>query len=131
MIAKPYLEFHAVDLASGWQRVGPDRGVEQKVLAGDLDERNKSGSVTRLLRMLPGTRTTEVLEHDFWEEAYVMSGDYAVIDVKTGRVLQEFPHAGAYACRPPHKPHGPFATRQGAMLLEVRYYLTGSGSPET
>ena len=38
LVNKPYLEFHAVDVDSGWEPVGPDRGVEQKILAGGLDD---------------------------------------------------------------------------------------------
>jgi len=122
LVNKPYLEFHAVDLSSGWEPVGPDRGVEQKILAGSLDEANRRGSVTRLLRMLPGTVTSEVLRHEFWEEVYVMSGDYRIVDKDNGETIAEFPTGGAYACRPPGKDHGPFATKNGAMLIEIRYF---------
>lgn len=125
-VSKPYLEFHAVDLESGWEPVGPDQGVEQKILAGGLDEENRRGSVTRLLRMLPGTVTSEVLRHEFWEEVYVMSGDYRVVDPSTGGTIASFPTAGAYACRPPGKDHGPFATENGAMLIEIRYFADAS-----
>jgi hypothetical protein len=119
---KPYLEFHAVDLTSGWEPVGPDLGVEQKILAGGLDEVNRRGSVTRLLRMAPGTVTSEVLRHEFWEEVFVMSGDYRIVSKGGGATIEEFPNGGAYACRPPGKDHGPFATNDGAMLIEIRYF---------
>lgn len=119
---KTYLEFHKIDLSSGWEPIGPDRGVEQKILAGGLDETRRTGSVTRLLRMLPGTRTTEILEHEFWEEVYVMSGDYMILDVATLEPIETFPVGAAYACRPPHKKHGPFGTVHGAMLIEIRYF---------
>jgi hypothetical protein len=122
IVNKPYLEFHAVDLNAGWQPVGPDRGVEQKILSGGLDEVNRRGSVTRLLRMLPGTVTSEVLRHEFWEEVYVMAGDYRVIDKITGEAIVEFPAGCAYACRPPGNDHGPFATNEGALLIEIRYF---------
>jgi hypothetical protein len=121
-VNKPYLEFHAIDLSAGWEPVGPDQGVEQKILSGGLDEANRRGSVTRLLRMLPGTVTSEVLRHEFWEEVYVMSGDYRILDKDSGATIEEFPAGGAYACRPPGKDHGPFATNNGAMLIEIRYF---------
>ena len=108
IVNKPYLEFHAVDVASGWEPVGPDRGVEQKILAGGLDEANRTGSVTRLLRMLPGTITSEVLRHEFWEEVFVMSGDYRIIDKVSGETVQEFPSGGAYAVS---------STRQGPWTI--------------
>ena len=72
--------------------------------------------------MLPGTRTTEVLQHDFWEEVYVMHGDYLVLDPKTLQPIQTFPTGAAYACRPPFKDHGPFGTDGGVTLIEIRYY---------
>jgi len=128
LVEKPYLEFHAIDLSSGWEPVGPDKGVEQKILAGGLDEVNRKGSVTRLLRMLPGTVTTEVLRHEFWEEVFVMSGDYRIVDSETGETVESFPNAGAYACRPPGKDHGPFATEKGAMLIEIRYFAEAPGA---
>ena len=72
--------------------------------------------------MLPGTKTTEVLEHEFWEEVFVMNGDYMILDPKTLQPVETFPTGGAYACRPPHKKHGPFGTVNGAMLIEIRYF---------
>ena len=59
-INKPHLEFHRVDMSSGWSTpAGYSRGIEQKVLAGILDEERRSGSRTRLLRFAPGVFTTE------------------------------------------------------------------------
>jgi hypothetical protein len=120
---KPYLEFHDVDLTTGWHSPpGFEPGVEIKILAGTLDHANKRGSQTRLLRMLPGTVTTETIEHDFWEEVYVIKGDYEPYDPKTGEALVSFKDGAGYACRPPHKKHGPFRTKAGAMLFEMQYY---------
>lgn len=122
-ILKPYLEFHPVDFASGWHTPdGFDAGVEIKILAGGLDAKARTGSVTRLLRMLPGTVTTTVLEHDFWEEVYVVKGDYEAFDPLTGAATVSFSDGGGYACRPPGKKHGPFRTKRGALLFEIQYY---------
>lgn len=120
---KPYLEFHAIDLESGWHTPpGFEPGVEIKILSGSFDHANKRGSQTRLLRMLPGTATTETIEHEFWEEVYVIKGDYEPYDPATGKARVSFADGGGYACRPPHKPHGPFRTKGGAMLFEIQYY---------
>jgi hypothetical protein len=122
-IEKPYLEFHAVDFSTGWHTPeGYDPGVEIKILAGGLDHQARQGSVTRLLRMLPGTVTTTILEHDFWEEVYVVRGDYEAFDPATGRATVSFTDGGGYACRPPGKQHGPFRTKGGALLFETQYY---------
>jgi hypothetical protein len=122
-IDKPYLEFHAVDMKDGWSTPpGVEPGVEIKILAGGLDPVRRTGSQTRLLRMLPGTVTTTRLEHDFWEEVFVMRGDYEAYDPATGLATVSFTDGGGYACRPPGKPHGPFRTKGGALLFEIQYY---------
>ena len=68
---KPHLEFHKVDMASGWVTPpGYPSGIQQKILASDLDETRKMGSRTRLLRFEPGVYTTAPFVHDHWEEVY-------------------------------------------------------------
>ena len=58
-VSKPHLEFHAVDMGAGWSTPpGYPAGIEQKILAGVLDETGKGGSRTRLLRFAPGVFTT-------------------------------------------------------------------------
>jgi hypothetical protein len=84
-IDKEHLEFHAVDLAAGWRTPpGYPRGIEQKILAGGLDENARTGNRTRLLRFAPGAETAEPFVHDYWEEVYLVSGDLIVGDEKTG-----------------------------------------------
>jgi hypothetical protein len=73
---KPHLEFHRVDMHSGWETPpGYPAGIEQKILAGALDEARKNGSRTRLLRFAPGVFTTAPFVHDHWEEVYLVAGD--------------------------------------------------------
>ena len=56
---KPHLEFHTVDMHAGWETPsGYPAGIEQKILAGALDEEHKTGNRTRLLRFAPGVFTT-------------------------------------------------------------------------
>ena len=49
---KPHMEFFALDMDSGWERPPgyTDDRVQQKILASDIDEDNKTGSRTRFLR---------------------------------------------------------------------------------
>jgi hypothetical protein len=116
---KPHLEFSAVDLAgAGWSPpAGYPADIEEKVLAGRLDEAKKSGNRTRLLRFRPGARTTIPFVHDYWEEVYLLSGDLVVGDLEPATYL-----ANTYACRPPGIPHGPFRSKTGCLLLEFHYY---------
>ncbi|HEC11382.1 MAG TPA: cupin [Acidimicrobiales bacterium] len=114
-MSKPHLEFHRLDLESGWEvPAGYPSGIRQKVLASDLDEEAGTGSRTRLLRFDPGAFTTTPFVHDHWEEVYLLSGDLIVGD--------ETFEGATWACRPPGAPHGPFRSRGGCLLLESHYY---------
>jgi len=121
-VAKPHLEFHRVDMNSGWSSPpGYPLGIEHKILAGALDETKKSGSRTRLLRFAAGAFTTEPFVHDYWEEVYLVSGDLTVGNDAQGEGGQGFA-AGTYACRPPGAVHGPFKSNGGCLLYETHYY---------
>src|SRR5262245_53824714 len=119
---KPHLEFHAVDMADGWVTPpGYPAGIQQKILASDLDETRKMGSRTRLLRFAPGVYTTSPFVHDHWEEVYLLSGDLIVGNDQQGKGGESFA-APTYACRPPGVHHGPFKSDHGCMLYEIHYY---------
>ncbi len=121
-IGKGHEEFHAVQLDRGWEAPpGAPEGIEQKILSGALDESNKRGGRTRLLRFDPGVFTTKPFIHDYWEEAYVLSGDLIVGSDKDGKGGERF-EPNSYACRPPHTPHGPFKSETGCLCLEIHYY---------
>jgi ChrR Cupin-like domain len=112
---KEHLEFFTLDLSTGWERPeGYPEGVDQKIIDGSLDETNKKGSRTRILRFAPGAATTLPFEHDYWEEVFLFTGDLEV----NGDPYQPY----TYACRPPFTPHGPFASKEGCMLLETHFY---------
>jgi hypothetical protein len=119
---KPHLEFSTLDMSSGWRvPEGYPSGIEEKILAGRLDEKTKTGNRTRLLRFLPGAFSTVPFIHDYWEEVFLISGDLAVgsdDEGKGGVTYEPF----TYACRPPHVLHGPFRSEKGCLLLEVHYY---------
>lgn len=121
-VNKEHLEFHAVDLDSGWEvPPGYPEGIKQKILAGALNEASRRGTRTRLLRFDPGVWTTEPFVHTYWEEVYLISGDLTVGNDAEGRGGERFaPHT--YACRPPGAPHGPFRSDGGCLLLEIHYF---------
>lgn len=111
-MAKPELEFH--EPPADWRETNIT-GLAERILAADTD----TDACSRLLRFEPGTDTTPngTLVHDFWEEIYVISGD-----LTDTRLSQTFTQ-GFYACRPPGMEHGPWRSKDGALLFEVRYYV--------
>jgi hypothetical protein len=126
---KPHLEFHRLDMSSGWETMqGYPPNIQQKVLASDLDERRKMGSRTRLLRFDTGAFTTLPFVHDHWEEVYLLEGDLAVGSDTQGNGGEVF-QAPTYACRPPGAYHGPFKSQAGCMLYEIHYYDESGKTP--
>jgi hypothetical protein len=121
-VNKRHDEFYAVDLDSGWETPsGYPVGIQQKILAGALDEEARRGTRTRLLRFVPGVFTTRPFVHEYWEEVYLVSGDLTVGNDAEGNGGDSFlPHT--YACRPPGAPHGPFKSVGGCLLLEIHYF---------
>jgi len=121
-VQKEHKEFHLLNLNDGWSAIpGYPAGMRHKVLAGSLDEANKRGARTRLLRIEAGSFSTKPFVHDYWEEVYVISGDLVVGSDDQGRNGQSWP-VNTYACRPPGVLHGPFTSRTGCTLLEMHYY---------
>ena len=127
-IAKEHLEFHPVDLTVGWNTpAGYPLGIQEKILAGALDEKAKAGNRTRLLRFEPRARTAMPFVHDYWEEVFLLSGDLVVGDDRSG--LETY-GPNTYACRPPGISHGPFRSTNGCLLFEMHYYDSErAGSP--
>ena len=119
---KPHLEFHPVDMNEGWHTpAGYPAGIKQKILASDLDETQKMGSRSRLLKFEPGVYTTVPFVHDHWEEVYLMSGDLIVGNDKQGSGGEKF-EGYTYAVRPPGVFHGPFKSDTGCILLETHFF---------
>lgn len=121
-IKKPYLEFHQVDLNTGWEvPPGYPAGLEQKIVSGHLDEKRKRGTRSRLMRYLPGAGSSTGFLHEYWEEVFCVAGDFELFDEKTGTTVETF-GMGAYACRPPGAYHGPFRSKAGCLLFEIHYF---------
>ena len=121
-VTKKHDEFHPIDMSTGWETpAGYPSGIQQKILAGALDEVNKRGSRTRLLRFAPGVYTTAPFVHEYWEEVYQVPGDLIVGNDTKGNGGTAF-KPNTYACRPPGAPHGPFKSEKGCVLLEIHYY---------
>lgn len=123
---KPHLEFFGIDRENGWERpVGYKEGFFQKILTSNLDEVNKTGSRSRLLRIAPGTFSEKPFVHDHWEEVYLAEGDLIVGNDEEGNGGEQF-FAPTYACRPPGVYHGPFKSQNGCLLFELHYYTPQS-----
>jgi ChrR Cupin-like domain len=121
-VNKKHDEFHTLDLDTGWETpAGYPSGIAQKILSGSLDEKNRHGSRTRLLRFKPQTFTTAPFVHEYWEEVFLISGDLTVGNDPQGHGGTAFPPF-TYACRPPGAVHGPFKSEKGCMLLEIHYF---------
>src|SRR5215471_3779890 len=74
-VNKKHDEFHTLDMNVGWETpLGYPKGIEQKILFGGLDERNKRGTRTRLLRFAPGVFTTKPFVHEYWEDVFPRVG---------------------------------------------------------
>jgi len=123
-VNKVHKEFHTIDMTHGWglpEGYKPGQGVEEKILSGALDQANRRGTRTRLLRFQPGVFTTAQFTHDYWEEVFLVSGDLTVGNDAHGEGGEPFSNA-TYAVRPPGVPHGPFKSNGGCLLLEIHYY---------
>jgi hypothetical protein len=121
-VLKSHTEFHPLNMDEGWVvPEGYPSGIQQKVLAGILDEKNGIGSRTRLLRFDPGAYTTLPFVHEYWEEVFLISGDLSVGVDNAGQGGQKFTPF-TYACRPPGAAHGPFRSDGGCLLYETHYY---------
>jgi hypothetical protein len=121
-VRKEHKEFHKIDTSGGWQTIpGYPAGIQEKILAGGLDEKHHGGSRTRLLRFEPGIHTTAPFVHEYWEEVYLLEGDLTVGNDAQGKGGENFVK-GTYACRPPGAAHGPFKSNGGCTLLEIHYF---------
>jgi len=121
-VNKEHKESHILDVNSGWDTPrGYPKGIQQKILSGTLDEANRRGTRTRLLRFAPGVFTTAPFVHEYWEEVFLVSGDLVVGNDANGNGGKSLP-PNTYACRPPGAYHGPFKSNNGCVLFEIHYF---------
>lgn len=119
---KPAVPGYNLDLSTGWEAV-PEAapGVFQKLLSGSLDEENKVGVRTRLIKFEPGALVPHEFVHPYWEEVYLVSGELILGCNENGDGGDTFT-TPSYACRPPGTPHGPFTTKTGCTFFEIQYF---------
>ena len=120
MIHKEHKEFYKVDLDGGWEVLpGYPSGIEQQILSGSLNEKEKTGFRTRHLRFKPGVYTTAPFVHEYWEEVYLVSGD-----LMSGTMPTETARNSVRTPRLPATWHisRSFKSQTGCLLLELHYY---------
>ena len=93
-----------------------------RLLAGSLDEKNKVGNRTRILKIEPGAFSTVPFVHEYWEEVFLVSGDLVCGSDAQGKGGESFT-GPTYCVRPPGVHHGPFTSKNGCLLLETHYYV--------
>ena len=122
---KGHHEFHTLDMNDDWHAVpGYPPGFHEKILAGSLDEKNRRGNRTRLLRIEAGSFSTKPFVHEYWEEVFLLSGDLIVGNDERGKGGEPFQNY-TYAVRPPGVYHGPFTSKGGCLLLETHFFDEG------
>jgi hypothetical protein len=119
-VNKEHKEFHILDVNSGWDTPrGYPKGIQQKILSGTLDEANRRGTRTRLLRFAPGVFTTAPFVHEYWEEVFLVQAIWSSVMTPTAMAASPFRR---YACRPPGAYHGQFKSNNGCVLFEIHYF---------
>ena len=120
---KGHKEFYGVDMKEGFHTVpGYPWGFSEKILAGSLDEKNKVGNRTRILKIEAGAFSTVPFVHEYWEEVFLVSGDLVCGSDAQGKGGESFT-GPTYCVRPPGVYHGPFTSKNGCLLLETHYYV--------
>jgi hypothetical protein len=116
---RTHLEMLTLNVESNWSQLpGQPAGLEYKTLDDDLDEENRTGSRSRLVRFAPGVSTNEVFVHEYWEEVLLIAGDLTKVDDSPAP-----DGVMTYSLRPPGTRHGPFISRNGCLLFEVHSFL--------
>ena len=72
---KGHMEFTTLNLTEGFHDVpGYPPGFSERIIAGSLDEKTKTGNRTRILRIEPGAFSTVPFVHAYWEEVFLITG---------------------------------------------------------
>lgn len=113
---KPQSDLHLAD-SIPWTPIGENassakgEGITEKILSIDPDNPD---NCTRLVLLKKGVKTG-VVTHPFWEEVWVLQG--TLIDEGNGVTGG----VGAYCCRHPGMPHGPFVIPEDTITFEIHY----------
>ena len=119
---KGHKEFHGVDMKEGFHTVpGYPWGFSEKILAGSLDEKNKVGNRTRILKIEPGAFSTVPFVHDTGKRCSWCPAIWSA--AATSRARAASLHRPDLFVRPPGVYHGPFTSKNGCLLLETHYYV--------
>ncbi|MBU3627231.1 cupin [Polynucleobacter sp. JS-Safj-400b-B2] len=98
-----------------------DDGIDQIVLFNTLNEQEKTGSRTRIVKFSAGAMTKVPFIHDYEEEVLLFEGDQGLLDKDTLLPIQSY-EAKTFFIRPAGTWHGPFSSKAGCLLLEYHYY---------
>lgn len=101
-----------------WKKVGDK--VWEKILWED----EKTGTYVRLVRVDPAFKAEKPLRHEWDELVYVLQGQQ--VNTKTGKIW----HQGTFSFFPAGADHGPFATNEGILSIEFRYFSSGKKTSE-
>ena len=91
-VKKPHLEFHAVDMTIGWATPpGYPAGIEQKILAGTLDEVQQSGSRSLLLGIAVFAAVERLPMHFHLSEAHHDGNLIAAVQARPTHAVLDLP----------------------------------------
>lgn len=112
----PHREFIQLALDGEWVPVkGYPPGIWYQELAGKLTDH---GVQVRLVKFDAGSFTTEPVIHDTAEMVLIFTGDLIVGSNEKGEGGVRYT-APTFAIRPAQVSHGPFASRDGCIMLEM------------
>ena len=90
---------------------GDPKGVSEALL-----HKHNDGSYSHLLRVQKGVEFKEPVSHDFFEEAFYISGE--MLNTKTREIFK----GGIFVFHKPREKHGPLKCLKTCLILEFRYY---------
>ncbi|MEP3280267.1 MAG: cupin domain-containing protein [Stappiaceae bacterium] len=119
---REHREFFEVDTENDWETIpGYPSGFQRMTLSSDIDESAETGKRTRLVKVDPGTVMGKAVVHDHWEEVFIYQGDLVVGCDEHGDGGITY-NAPTYAVRPGGILHGPFASTNGCLMIEMHYF---------
>ena len=122
-VNKPHLEFHRIDMAGGWETpAGYPAGIEQKILAGTLDETSKGRQPHPAAALSARHLHDRAVRPRLLGRGVPSLGRPHRRQRRRKATAARISRPGTYACRPPGAAHGPFKSNGGCLLIESHYY---------